>query len=123
MALATRQSAESHVSVFVCGGAAIAGRPLYREIVDRAREAGLSGVTATQGLCGFGAAGVIRWPGLFGPNGFAPVRVDIADQPDRVAAFLPEIEQLDGIALIVIKTVAVTRRVGDGPNVAATAAR
>ena len=101
---------ELQVSVFVCGHAVIGRRPLFRVIAERARAAGLSGATAVHGLAGFGAAGVPARAGLFGPDGFEPVVIEITGQPDRVNAFLPDLAQLAGSALILVKTVRVAQR-------------
>lgn len=98
------------------------GRPLYRQIIERARSAGLSGATAIHGLQGFGHSAMLRSPALIRRNGFEPVLIEIADDPARVRAFLPVLDQLLGSGLVVLKTVTVTRRVPDLPDIAATAA-
>ena len=110
------------MSIFLRAGDTFNGRPLYREIVDRARSAGLSGATVVRGLHGFGGSARLRSAGLIGRNGFEPVLIEIADDPARVLAFLPELDQLLGSGLVVLKTVTVTRRVADLPDIAATAA-
>jgi PII-like signaling protein len=116
------QQAELQVSIFLRAGDMFNGRPVYREIIDRARSAGLSGATTVRGLLGFGGSARLRSAGLIGRNGFEPVRIEIADDPARVLAFLPELDQLLGSGLVVLKTVTVTRRVTDLPDIAATAA-
>jgi PII-like signaling protein len=114
--------AELQASIFLRAGDLFHGRPLYQEIIDRARSAGLSGATAVRGLQGFGDSGLLRSAGLIGRGGFEPVRIEIADDPARVRAFLPELDRLLGSGLIVLKTVTVTRRVAGLPDIAATAA-
>jgi len=98
------------------------GRPLYREIIERARSAGLSGATANLGLQGFGHSAMLRPPALLRRTGFEPVLIEIADDPARVRAFLPVLDQLLGSGLVVLRTVTVTRRVAAPPDIAATAA-
>jgi PII-like signaling protein len=98
------------------------GRPAYREIIDRARSAGLSGATAIHGLQGFGHSAMLRPPGLIRRNGFEPVLIEICDEAASVHAFLPVLDQLLGSGLVVLKTVTVMRRVADLPDIAATAA-
>jgi hypothetical protein len=99
----------------------VKGRPAYREIIERARSAGLSGATATHGLQGFGHSALLRSPGLIRRNGFEPVLIEICDDAASVRAFLPVLDQLLGNGLVVLKTVTVTRRVADLPDIAATA--
>ena len=116
------QQAELQVSVFLRAGDMFGGRPLYREIIDRARTAGLSGASAIRGLQGFGESATLRSPGLLGQNGSEPVVIEICDEPARVQAFLPVLDQLIGSELVVLKMVMVTRRVADVTDIAATAA-
>jgi uncharacterized protein len=110
------------MSIFLCAGEMTTGRPLYREIIDRARTAGLSGATVLHGLQGFGESGMLAPPALIRRTGFEPVLIEIADEPARVHAFLAGLSGLLGGGLIVLKTVTVTRRVADLPDIAATAA-
>jgi len=98
------------------------GRPVYREIIDRARSAGLTGATAIHGLQGFGGSAMLRSPGLIRQNGFGPVLIEICDEAASVRAFLPVLDQLLGSGLVVLKTVTVMRRVAGLPDIAATAA-
>lgn len=98
------------LSVFVCAADKFSGRPLYCEIVDRARAAGLAGATAVRGLEGFGAAGKLRTPGLSGRRGTEPVLIEITDDAAAIRAFLPVLDQLVGSGLVVLKPVVAARR-------------
>jgi len=118
----TERRVELQLSVFLRSGDTLACRPLYREIVEQARTAGLRGATAIRGLQGFGDAGTLRSPGQARRTGYEPVRIEITDDPERVRAFLPVLDQLLGSGLVVLRTVTVTRRVADLPDIAATAA-
>ncbi len=116
----TPEHAELQVSIFVRAGDTFAGRPISDEIIDRARSAGLSGATAVRGLQGFGASTRLRSAGVSGRNGSEPVLIEITDDAARVRAFLPVLELLLGSGLVVLKTVSVTRRAADVPEIAAT---
>jgi len=48
------------------------------------------------------------------------VLIEIIDDAARVRAFLPVLELLLGSGLVVLKTVSVTRRPADVPEIAAT---
>jgi uncharacterized protein len=117
----TIRCTELQLSVLTRAGDTFGGRPLYHEIIDRARAAGLPGATAVRGLQGFGGSAHLRAPGLVGLNGSEPVLIEIAGDPDRVRAFLSSAEQLVGSGIIVLKTVTVVRKVADVPDVAASA--
>jgi uncharacterized protein len=117
----TVRRAELQVSVFVRVGDSYAGRPLYREIVDRARRAGLRGATAVRGLHGFGGSASPRPPGLAARNGDQPVLVEITDDPARVRAFLPVLDELVGSGLVVVAEVTVVRKLADVTDITASA--
>jgi uncharacterized protein len=109
------------LSVLVRAGDRLGDRPLYCEIIDRARAAGLGGATAVRGLAGFGAAGKLRMPGLAGSRGSEPVLIEITDDAAKVDRFLPALDQLVDSGLVVLKPVTVTRGVA-APGIATTAA-
>jgi uncharacterized protein len=118
----TVRASELQLSIFVRAGDVLAGRPLYREIIDRARQAGLSGATVIRGMQGFGASGKLRSPGLLGLRGTEPVVIEISDDPARVEAFLPVLDSMIGSGLVVLKPVTVTRKAAAELGPAATAA-
>jgi uncharacterized protein len=114
--------AELQLSVFIRAGDMFAGRPLYDEIVDRARAAGLRGATAVSGLQGFGGSAGPEPPGLAARDGLRPVLIEITDDPDRVRAFLPVLDELVGSGLVVLHTVTAVRRAADLPDITTSAA-
>lgn len=69
-------------------------RPLYVEIVHRARAAGLAGASVFRGIEGFGAASLIHTQRLLSLSEDLPVAVVIVDTEDRVRAFLPQVDEL-----------------------------
>ena len=109
------------LSVLVRAGDRAGGRPLYCEIIDRARAAGLGGATAVRGLVGFGAARQLRMPGLAGSRGSEPVLIEITDDAAKVHGFLSTVDHLVGSGLVVLKPVTGTRRVV-APGITTTAA-
>ncbi|HUB39001.1 MAG TPA: DUF190 domain-containing protein [Streptosporangiaceae bacterium] len=117
----TVRGCEARVSVFVRAADTLAGRPLYCEIIERARDAGLSGATAVRGLTGFGASRTLRSPGLAALRGSEPVLIEITDEEARIRAFLPVLERLVGSGLVVLSRVTVRRRAAT-PRTTATVA-
>ncbi|WP_441250948.1 DUF190 domain-containing protein [Kitasatospora sp. McL0602] len=69
-------------------------RPLYSEIVHRARAAGLAGASVFRGIEGFGATSVVHTTRLLSLGEDLPVAVLVVDTAERIRAFLP---QLDGL--------------------------
>lgn len=113
--------AELQLSILVRAGDCYGDRPLYHEIIDLARCAGLRGATVLRGLQGFGAAANLRPPGLAAHSGNEPVLIEITDDTAKVEAFLPAVGQLVSSGLIITKGVTSARRVADVPDIATSA--
>jgi PII-like signaling protein len=91
-------------------------RPLYTEIVHRAHAAGLAGATVLRGIEGFGASQQIHTSRLLSLAENLPVSVVIVDAEERIAAFLPEVEELVSEGLVMVDDVRVVRHVGREPG-------
>jgi PII-like signaling protein len=78
-------------------------RPLYTEIVHRAHRAGLSGASVMRGIEGFGASSSrVHTSRLLSLSEDLPVAVIIVDTPERIDAFLPQVEEVleEGLAVL-----------------------
>lgn len=69
------------------------GLPLYEWIVRQARAAGLAGATVTRGLSGYGANSVIHRAKILELSTDLPILIEIVDSPERIAAFLPVLDE------------------------------
>jgi PII-like signaling protein len=87
-------------------------RPLYNEIVHRAHAAGLAGASVFHGVEGFGASSLIHTTRLLSLTENLPVAVLIVDTPERVHAFLPQLDELVTEGLVTVDEVEVIRYVG-----------
>lgn len=78
------------------------GKPLYEAIMMLAKERGLAGCTVVRGLAGFGAASRIHTSKIERLSMDQPIVVEIIDRPEKLRAFLPEIEAMveDGLATV-----------------------
>jgi PII-like signaling protein len=92
------------------------GRPLYEAIVRAAREFGLAGATALRGIEGFGANSRIHTVKVLRLSEDLPIVVEIADRPERVAAFMSTIDNMVDEGMVTSETVniAVYRRENGG---------
>lgn len=90
-------------------------KPVYSEIVHRARRAGLAGASVFRGIEGYGASSAIHTTRLLSMSEDLPVSVVIVDAPERVRAFLPELDELVTEGLIQLDEVEVIRHVGRSP--------
>ncbi len=82
-------------------------KPVFSEIVRRARKAGLAGASVFRGIEGFGATSLIHTTRLLSLSDDLPVVVVIVDEESRVRAFLPELNEVVGDALVVLDEVKV----------------
>ncbi|MFI6153899.1 DUF190 domain-containing protein [Kitasatospora sp. NPDC051170] len=89
-------------------------RPLYDEIVHRARAAGLAGASVFRGIEGFGASSVVHTSRLLSLSEDLPVAVVIVDGEERVRAFLPQLDGLVAQGLVTLERCEVVRYAGRG---------
>jgi uncharacterized protein len=104
------------MTVFVGETDQVHHRPLYTEIVHRAHAAGLAGATVLRGCEGYGASSRIHTTRILSLTEDLPVVVLIVDRPDKIRAFLPEMEDLVTEGLIILDEVEVVRYVGRGTH-------
>jgi PII-like signaling protein len=94
-------------------------KPLFTEIVHRAHKAGLAGATVLRGIEGFGASNRIHTTRLLSLSEDLPVAVVIVDTPDRIHAFIPQLDELVTEGLVILDDCEVIRYVGRDPDSAA----
>jgi PII-like signaling protein len=83
------------------------GHPLYEAIVEAARDRGLAGATVLRGIVGFGAHSRIHSAKVLRLAEDLPVVVEIVDEPDKIAAFLPELDAMIDEGLVTLERVEV----------------
>lgn len=79
------------------------GGLLYEAIVKKARQAGLAGATVLRGNLGFGANSVVHSNRILRLSEGLPVVVEIVDAPERIAKFLPTLDELIREGLITLE--------------------
>jgi len=100
------------VTVFIGENDTWHRKPLYSQIVHRARAAGLAGASVFRGIEGFGASSLIHTTRLLSLSEDLPVAVVIVDTEERVRAFLPELDELVGEGMVILDSCEVIRYVG-----------
>jgi PII-like signaling protein len=83
------------------------GRPLYQAIVEEARSRGMAGATVLRGLMGFGATSRLHTVKVLRISEDLPLVVEIVDRPERIDAFLPELEAMVPDGLITVEKIRV----------------
>lgn len=70
------------------------GRPVYENIVLKAREFGLAGATVTKGMMGFGANSKIHTAKLLTLSEDLPIVIEIVDNLEKIEQFIPVVNQI-----------------------------
>lgn len=79
------------------------GKPLYEALIFKARETGLAGATMLRGLMGYGAASRVHTAKILRLSEDLPVIVEIVDSPERIASFLPTIDEMVQEGLVTLE--------------------
>ncbi|NQT72580.1 MAG: DUF190 domain-containing protein [Chloroflexi bacterium] len=85
------------------------GKPLYEEIVLKARELNLAGATVTRGIMGFGAHSRIHTAKVLRLSEDLPVIIEIVDTEENLKLLWPFLDEAVGEGLITVEQVRVIR--------------
>ena len=88
-------------------------RPVYAEIVRRARDAGLAGASVFRGLEGFGRFHTIHTSRILSLSEDLPLSIVIIDEEEKVRAFLPQLDEVVTEGVAVVDEVEVVCHFGD----------
>jgi PII-like signaling protein len=83
------------------------GRPLYEVIVEEARRRQLAGATVLRGTLGYGASSRIHTAKILRLSEDLPMVIEIVDAPEKIAAFLPDLDAMIGEGLVTLERVRV----------------
>jgi PII-like signaling protein len=93
------------------------GRPLYEQIVLKARELNLAGATVLRGIMGFGAASRIHTAKLLELSGDLPIVIEIVDTEENIARLMPFIDETVKEGLVTLEKMRVIKYRHGGPPV------
>jgi PII-like signaling protein len=82
-------------------------RPLYEDIVMKARAAGLAGATVLRGPMGYGFHAVIHTAKLLDLSAKLPLVIEIVDDDAKIRAFLGELDGIRDLGLVTLERVEV----------------
>lgn len=95
--------------IFLGEGDRCGRRPLYEEIVLRAREFPLAGATVLRAPMGFGHTSRLHTAKILRLSEDLPMVIEIVDAEDKIRAFLDSIEPVMGAGLVTLERVQVLR--------------
>ena len=85
------------------------GRPLYEQIVLKARELNLAGATVVRGILGFGADSRLHSAKLLELSEDLPVIIEIVDTQEKIDTLMPFIDQQVAEGLVTLEEVKVIK--------------
>lgn len=85
------------------------GKPLYEEIVMKARELNLAGATVTRGILGFGADSRIHAAKILALSEDLPVIIEIVDSEENINRLLPFIDENVTEGLVTLEKIKVIK--------------
>ncbi len=83
------------------------GKPLYEQIVLKARELNMAGATVTRGIMGYGGRSRIHTAKILRLSEDLPVVIEIADVEERIQQLLPFLEETIQGGLVTLEKVRV----------------
>src|SRR3984893_3845950 len=93
--------------IFVGESDKVGHRPLYEEIVLKAREQGLAGATVLRGVMGFGKHSILHTAKILRLSEDMPMIVEIVDSLEKIEKFLPALDELITDGLVTLERVKV----------------
>src|SRR6266446_6803304 len=78
------------------------GKPLFREVVLKARQLKLAGATVLRGPMGFGRSSHLHTVSILGHSMGLPMVVEIVDTEEKIQEFLVAAEEIIGPGLITL---------------------
>jgi hypothetical protein len=91
-------------------------QPLYEAIVLKARELKMAGATVLRGAMGFGATSHLHTAKILRLSMDLPVVIEIVDTAERIAEFLPTLEEMVTEGLVTLEEVRVVKYHGEIAN-------
>ena len=83
--------------------------PLYEAIVLKAREKRLAGATVLRGPLGFGKSSHMHTTKILRLSSDLPMVIEIVDTPEKISAFLPELDGMMKGGLVTLERAQVIR--------------
>ncbi|WP_017718472.1 DUF190 domain-containing protein [Kamptonema formosum] len=84
-------------------------QPLYTALIEKARERGLAGATASRAIAGFGKHSTVHATHLLDLSSDLPVVVTVIDREEALVEFLPAVKEMVKEGLVTLQTVEVLK--------------
>ncbi len=94
------------------------GRPLYEQIVLKARELNLAGATVLRGIMGYGASSRLHTTKVLRLSEDLPVVIEVVDTEERLRQLLPFLDETVMDGMITLEKARVIKYRHNGKNLA-----
>jgi len=81
------------------------GRPLYEQIVLKARELNIAGATVLRGVMGYGARSRLHTAKVLRLSEDLPLVIEIVDTEEKLAPLLPFLDEVVGEGMVTLEKV------------------
>lgn len=90
------------LTIYTSEGVRWQNRPLYIELVEQAKKAGISGAFVTRGVEGYGAHHKLQSTNILAVAADLPIEIRIIDREDAIAKFFPLVREMvqDGVVTL-----------------------
>jgi PII-like signaling protein len=95
--------------IFIGESDSFKGKPLYEQIVLKARELNLAGATVIHGTMGFGAASRIHSAKIVRLSEDLPIIVELVDTEEKLESLMPFLDETVEEGLITMERVTVVK--------------
>ncbi len=95
--------------IFIGESDVLNGKPLYEQIVLKARELNLAGATVLRGIMGFGADSRLHTAKILRLSEDLPVVIEIVDTVEKIETLLPFLDETVEEGLITLERVRVIK--------------
>ena len=95
--------------IFIGESDSFKGKPLYEQIVLKARELNLAGATVIHGTMGFGAASRIHTAKIVRLSEDLPIIVELVDTEEKLESLMPFLDETVEEGLITMERVKVVK--------------
>jgi uncharacterized protein len=93
----------SMLRIFISENDHYKGKPLYEQIVLKARELHLAGATVTRGILGFGAHSHLHSAKILALSENLPIIIEIVDTEEKIQSLMPFIDETVKDGLITLE--------------------
>ncbi len=85
------------------------GKPLYKQIVLKAKETKIAGATVVRGVMGFGANSHVKTASILRLSDDLPLVIEIVDIEEKINSFLPFLDEVIDDGLVTLEKVRILK--------------